>query len=1087
MPPRALRLAVLVPLLLLSITSCSEKQATEPVVQLPPGGGSPPPGGDTTPPTVSQTNPANQASGVDRGTTIQAVLSESVAESTATGQTFLIVGDAPVTGTVSASGSTVIFTPSSPLAGEKTYTATLTTGLYDRAGNHLAQNYTWSFTTAGQAPVANAGPDQSVEGGWTVVLDGSGSYDPDGKELSYTWTQGSGPDVTGGAGELTGQKPSFTAPAQASAIVFDLRVSDGVDTSLPDRVQIFVSVTPPQDTTPPTVVSTDPADHATGVDRGTTVRATFSESIDASSATGQTFTLEGSGPVSGAVSASGSTILFSPSSALQGDATYTATITTGVRDLAGNAMAQSYSWTFTTAGQAPVANAGPDQTVGFGDAVNLDGSQSFDPDGHSITYRWSQTAGPDVTGGSGTFTGATPSFTAPSANTTIGFDLVVNDGTSSSAPDAVRILVSGDDVPPTVAQAQPADHATNVDRGTTVRATFSEAIDASSATTQTFTLAGTGPVAGTVSVTGSTATFTPSSPLAADQTFTATLTTGIRDLAGNPMAQPYTWSFTTGGQLPVANAGADQTVSPGAAVTLDGTQSLDPDGQSLTYLWTQTSGVDVTGGSGTFTGATPAFTAPASPAVLTFSLVVNDGTSNSPPDAVRITVRSDQAIIYASPTGSDANPGTIAAPMQTVSAAVAAAAGNGAAVYLAGGTYTQAQFTLVSGVSLYGGFDAAFTNQDPAAHPTVLSGGSTALVAAPGVSNVRVDGITVRSANATAAGSSSYAALLRGASGITFHGCTLEAGSGAPGSAGSAGTGGAPGDAGAPGDPGNCPDVNAPGAGGSGGGGANAGGSGGGGGSLATLFIAENGQPGSGPSGGDGGLAGTVTSSNHNAKPGTAGGAGVPGSDGAGAPSFGGLSDSGYDPAAGTPGGSDGTPGSGGGGGGGSSGVPNGGAGNGGGGGGGGGTPGTGGAPGSGAGGSFAIVMVASSNIVVESCTLRTAAGGAGGAGGTAGPGGAGGAGGAGARECRSTVGSGGTGGGGGAGGRGGHGGGGGGGPTIGIAYDEASTLTQTGNSYALGSAGPGGASAGNDGAPGVRQNVYKIGAAAPPVSASRK
>ena len=53
----------------------------------------------------------------------------------------------------------MIFTPSSSLAGEKTYTATLTTGIYDRAGNHLAQNYTWTFTTAGQAPVANAGPE----------------------------------------------------------------------------------------------------------------------------------------------------------------------------------------------------------------------------------------------------------------------------------------------------------------------------------------------------------------------------------------------------------------------------------------------------------------------------------------------------------------------------------------------------------------------------------------------------------------------------------------------------------------------------------------------------------------------------------------------------------------------------------------------------------------------------------------------------------------------------------------------------------------------------------------------------------------
>ncbi|HTM01562.1 MAG TPA: hypothetical protein VL503_10625, partial [Candidatus Omnitrophota bacterium] len=63
--------------------------------------------------------------------------------------------------------------------------------------------------------------------------------------------------------------------------------------------------------------------------------------------------------------------------------------------------------------------------------------------------------------------------------------------------------------------------------------------------------------------------------------------------------------------------------------------------------------------------------------------------------------------------------------------------------------------------------------------------------------------------------------------------------------------------------------------------------------------------------------------------------------------------------------------------------------------------------------------------------------------------------------------------------GRGGHGGGGGGGPAIGIAYDASSTLTESGNSYALGTAGPGGTSPGNAGAAGARENVHRIGAAA--------
>ncbi|HYJ34052.1 MAG TPA: Ig-like domain-containing protein [Candidatus Binatia bacterium] len=837
---------------------------------------------------------------------------------------------------------------------------------------------------------------------------------------------------------------------------------------------------PPTDSIAPTVASTVPADHATGVDRGAPIRATFSEAVDAATANGQTFLVVGDAPVTGTVSTSGSTVTFTPSSPLPGERTYTATLTTGIHDKAGNALASTYTWTFTTVGQAPVANAGPDQSVAFGATVILDGSQSFDPDGKELSYTWTQTAGPDVTGGSGTLISAGPSFTAPSVNTTIGFDLVVSDGVDTSLPDPIRIFVSGDDAPPSVAQVDPANHATDVSRTTTVRATFSEAIAENSATSATFTLTGPGAVTGTISVAGPSVTFTPSGPLAANETYTATLSTGIKDLAGNSLAQPYSWSFTTGGQPPVANAGPDQTVGIGATVTLDGTQSFDPDGQPLTYRWSQTSGPDVTGGSGTFSGATPSFTAPSSIATLGFDLVVNDGFSSSQPDAVQISVTGGgQAVIYVSPSGNDGNPGTREAPLQSVSAGLAAAAGGGADVYLAGGTYTQDQFALVSGVSLYGGFDASFANRDPAAHPSILSGGSTALVASPGVSNARVDGITVRSANATGAGSSSYAAFLRGASGITFHGCTLEAGNGAPGDNGSTGSSGAAGDAGSDGGPGNCPDVTAPGAGGGGGGGANAGGAGGGGGSLATLFVAEAGQGGSGPGGGGGGAAGTVTSRNHNGQSGTAGAAGSPGTDGSAGLSFGGLSDTGYQPSDGSAGIGDGTGGSGGGGGGGSSGVPDGGAGNGGGGGGGGGTPGAGGGPGSGAGGSFALAMVGSSNIVVEGCVLRTGAGGTGGAGGAGGPGGAGGAGGAGGRTCNKTVGAGGLGGGGGAGGRGGHGGGGGGGPAIGIAYDTSSTLTESGNSYALGAAGPGGPSPGHPGAAGARENVHRTDAAA--------
>lgn len=91
------------------------------------------------------------------------------------------------------------------------------------------------------SPVANAGPDQDVNVGVTVLLDGSASTSPGGA-LTYTWTQvaGYGPDVTGGSGTLSGVNPGFTSPASPTTLLFDLRVNDGGGDSFADRVQINV-------------------------------------------------------------------------------------------------------------------------------------------------------------------------------------------------------------------------------------------------------------------------------------------------------------------------------------------------------------------------------------------------------------------------------------------------------------------------------------------------------------------------------------------------------------------------------------------------------------------------------------------------------------------------------------------------------------------------------------------------------------------------------------------------------------------------------------------------------------------------------
>jgi len=118
-----------------------------------------------------------------------------------------------------------------------------------------------------------------------------------------------------------------------------------------------------------------------------------------------------------------------------------------------------------------------------------------------------------------------------------------------------------DTAPPTVSSVSPENADTGVPVDTEVTATFSEAMDSSTITTGSFTVAGS-EVLGTVTYDPGTytATFTPGVKLDYNHDYNATLSTAITDIAGNPLAEPYTWSFTTtkfeiGAVTKVANTG----------------------------------------------------------------------------------------------------------------------------------------------------------------------------------------------------------------------------------------------------------------------------------------------------------------------------------------------------------------------------------------------------------------------------------------------------------------------------------------------------------------------------------------------------
>jgi len=104
------------------------------------------------------------------------------------------------------------------------------------------------------------------------------------------------------------------------------------------------------DVTPPTVLTTNPVDTYTGIALNTSVSAIFSEDLYAATVNTTSFTLSmnGGAAVTGLVSYANKVATFNPSTGLTANTNYTATLTTGIKDLAGNAMTTSKQWSFTT-------------------------------------------------------------------------------------------------------------------------------------------------------------------------------------------------------------------------------------------------------------------------------------------------------------------------------------------------------------------------------------------------------------------------------------------------------------------------------------------------------------------------------------------------------------------------------------------------------------------------------------------------------------------------------------------------------------------------------------------------------------------
>ncbi len=320
--------------------------------------------------------------------------------------------------------------------------------------------------------------------------------------------------------------------------------------------------TTPTDNTAPTVLTVSPADATTNAGAATTITVTFSEPVDPSTVNASTFIVG----VSGTITYSGNTATFTPSAPLPPNTIITPVISAGVRDLAGNTMTAPYYWSFVTGAYdatpptilstspAPYASA-----VVTSSTVSATFSEAMNPT--TVTgAEFTVMNGTTPVAGTVTYTGMTATFTPAAAlaySTT--YIAKITTGVKDTAGNAMNwdyswsfTTAAPDITPPTISSTSPADLAPAVVANSTVSATFNEAMDPATVTGAEFTVMnGTTPVAGTVTYSGTTATFTPATQLSPQTLYTATITTGVKDLAGNAMALPYTWSFTSEKQINV--------------------------------------------------------------------------------------------------------------------------------------------------------------------------------------------------------------------------------------------------------------------------------------------------------------------------------------------------------------------------------------------------------------------------------------------------------------------------------------------------------------------------------------------------------
>ncbi len=175
----------------------------------------------------------------------------------------------------------------------------------------------------------------------------------------------------------------------------------------------------------PVVISTIPTNGATNVPLDQVISVTFNEEMNANTINNVTFTVTGSSAISGTIVFQGTTATLTPDSPLTSNTTYTGKVTTGVKDINGNALQTDYIWTFSTGDiLSPLViitdPANLEIDVNINKVITATFNMPMDAlTFNATTFKISQ-GGTDITG-SVSYTGVTASFTPTamlSSNTT---------------------------------------------------------------------------------------------------------------------------------------------------------------------------------------------------------------------------------------------------------------------------------------------------------------------------------------------------------------------------------------------------------------------------------------------------------------------------------------------------------------------------------------------------------------------------------------------------------------------------------------------------------------------------------------------